>query len=146
MGAGKALSYFQKFGENASKARQRIDNNLNVALLEKNRFLEGISPNAASELTDDVMFFAPTNLAKLKVARDTAHDSYLKAIDDSFKLLKTSADEGVDLNAQTLGSITKAYDGFNTLAKDNFGAVDEILGRIQGAVTVGNRQVMRDGG
>jgi hypothetical protein len=112
MGAGKALSYFQKFGENASKARQRIDNNLNVALLEKNRFLEGISPNAASELTDDVMFFAPTNLAKLKVARDTAHDSYLKAIDDSFKLLKTSADEGVDLNAQTLGSITKAYDGF----------------------------------
>jgi hypothetical protein len=67
------------------------------------------------------MFFAPTNLAKLKVARDTAHDSYLKAIDDSFKLLKTSADEGVDLNAQTLGSITKAYDGFNTLAKITLG-------------------------
>jgi hypothetical protein len=146
MGAGKALSYFQKFGENASKARQRIDNNLNVALLEKNRFLEGISPNAASELTDDVMFFAPTNLAKLKVARDTAHDSYLKAIDDSFKLLKTSADEGVDLNAQTLGSITKAYDGFNNLAKDNFEAIDNLLNRIQAPVMVGNRQVMRDGG
>jgi hypothetical protein len=146
VGAPKPLAYLQKFAENASKTKARIDNNLNIALSEKNTFLSTLSPNAASELTDDVMFFAPTNLAKLKVARDTAHDSYLKAIDDSFKLLKTSADEGVDLNAQTLGSITKAYDGFNTLAKDNFGAVDEILGRIQGAVTVGNRQVMRDGG
>jgi hypothetical protein len=93
------------------------------------------------------MFFAPTNLAKLKVARDTAHDSYLKAIDDSFKLLKTSADEGVDLNAQTLGSITKAYDGFNNLAKDNFGAIDEsVRTAFKRLLLVGNRQVMRDGG
>jgi hypothetical protein len=146
MGAGKALSYFQKFGENASKARQRIDNNLNVALLEKNRFLEGISPNAASELTDDVMFFAPTNLSKLKTARDSARDSYLKAMDDSFKLLRTSADEGVDINVQALGSITKAYDGFEKLTIDNFGAIDDILGRIQEPVLIGNRQVVRDAG
>jgi hypothetical protein len=146
VGAPKPLAYLQKFAENASKTKARIDNNLNIALTEKNTFLSTLSPNAASELTDDVMFFAPTNLAKLKVARDTAHDSYLKAIDDSFKLLKTSADEGVDLNAQTLGSITKAYDGFNNLAKDNFEAIDNLLNRIQAPVMVGNRQVMRDGG
>jgi hypothetical protein len=146
VGAPKPLAYLQKFAENASKTKARIDNNLNIALSEKNTFLSTLSPNAASELTDDVMFFAPTNLAKLKVARDTAHDSYLKAIDDSFKLLKTSADEGVDLNAQTLGSITKAYDGFNNLAKDNFEAIDNLLNRIQAPVMVGNRQVMRDGG
>ena len=146
VGAPKPLAYLQKFAENASKTKARIDNNLNIALSEKNTFLSTLSPNAASELTDDVMFFSPTNLAKLKTARDKAHDSYLKAIDDSFKLLKTSADEGVDLNAQTLGSITKAYDGFNDLAQKNFGVVDEILGRILEPVTVGNRQVMRDGG
>jgi hypothetical protein len=146
VGAPKPLAYLQKFAENASKTKARIDNNLNIALSEKNTFLSTLSPNAASELTDDVMFFAPTNLSKLKTARDSARDSYLKAMDDSFKLLRTSADEGVDINVQALGSITKAYDGFEKLTIDNFGAIDDILGRIQEPVLIGNRQVVRDAG
>ena len=146
MGAPKPAAYAQKFFENAGKVDSRIKANTEKALLEKSDFLKGISGDPAERLAEDVMWYSPGQFEKLKAKRNDAQKGIIKAIDDSINLLSTSIDEGVDLNAVSLGRITGAFDKFGQQAKDNFGAIDTMLSQIQTPVNLANgRQVMKSG-
>ena len=147
MGAPKPAAYAQKFFENAGKVDTRIKTNTNQALLDKETFLAGIKGDPVSALGEDVMWYAPGQFAKLTNARDAAQKSIIKAIDDSINLVSKSVDEGVDLNATSLGRITEAFAKFGEDATNNFTAIDNMLSQIQTPVMGANgRQVMKSGG
>jgi hypothetical protein len=148
MGAPKPAAYAQKFFENAGKVDTRIKTNTNQALLDKETFLAGIKGDPVSALGEDVMmWYAPGQFAKLTNARNTAQQSIIKAIDDSINLVSKSIDEGVDLNATSLGRITEAFAKFGEDATNNFTAIDNMLGQIQTPVMGANgRQIMKSGG
>jgi len=132
LGAPRGPAYFQKVAETTAKVTDRIDNNLNRALSEKQDFLQGIKGDPVSELGEDVMrWYAPSQLSKLKKNRDIAQKSILKAIDDSIDLLSTANKENFDLNAQSLGKITKAFKSFGDKSAENFTNVDTMLSQIQ---------------
>jgi len=147
MGAPKPFAYGQKFVENAGKVTGRIDNNTNQALIDKAKFLEGIKGDAASELGEDVAWYAPSQFAKLRKARDDAQKGIFSAVDDALDLMSSSYDKSVPLNTQALSSITKAFQSGNDNAVSNFGAIDDMLNQIQTPVTnASGRQVMKKGG
>ena len=144
-GAKKA-GYFQKFLETASKSGQRIKNNTNVAIAEKNALLSTIKGNPADALADDIMWYAPGQFAKMSKGIDEANRTFLREFDKSLGLLSRSIDEGVDLNKETLSSITRAADAVNNSAKQDFTAVGDLLSNIQRNVYYGGQQVTKEGG
>ena len=84
MGAPKPAAYGQKFVENAGKVTGRIDNNTNQALINKAKFLEGITVNASSETRFRMLaWYAPSQFAKLRKARDDARKGIFSAVDDA---------------------------------------------------------------
>lgn len=145
--APKPAAYGQKFGENAGKVMGRIDNNTNQALIDKAKFLDGIKGDPASELGADVVWYAPSQFAKLRKARDDARKGIFSAVDDALDLMSSSYDKSIPLNTQALGSITKAFQAGNDNAVSNFRAIDDMLNQIQTPVTnASGRQVMKTGG
>jgi len=147
MDAPKPFAYGQKFGENAGKVMGRIDNNTNQALIDKAKFLDGINDDAASEIGEDVVWYAPAAFAKLRKARNDAQKGIFNAVDDAMDLMSSSYDKSIPLNAQALGSITKAFQAGNENAVSNFRAIDDMLNQIQTTVTgASGRQVMKKGG
>lgn len=146
VGAPRPLAYGQKFAENAGKVNKRIDNNLRVALDKKDEFLSKIVGDPVEQLGEDIMWYAPSQFSKLERARNTAQSEYLKAVDDSIGLLSKSIDEGVDLNKESLGRITKAFNAFDQGAKQNFKAVDDMLSQIQKPISINGQTVVKEGG
>jgi len=146
VGAPRPFAYGQKFAENAGKVNKRIDNNLRVALDKKEEFLSQIVGDPVEQLGEDIMWYAPSQFAKLERARNIAQSEYLKAVDDSISLLSKSIDEGVDLNKESLGRITKAFNAFDQGAKKNFTAVDDMLSQIQKPITINGQTVVKEGG
>ena len=146
VGAPRPLAYGQKFAENAGKVNKRIDNNLRVALDKKDEFLSKIVGDPVEQLGEDIMWYAPSQFSKLERARNTAQSEYLKAVDDSIGLLSKSIDEGVDLNKESLGRITKAFNAFDQGAKQNFRAVDDMLSQIQKPISINGQTVVKEGG
>jgi hypothetical protein len=146
VGAPRPLAYGQKFAENAGKVNKRIDNNLRVALDKKEEFLSKIVGDPVEQLGEDIMWYAPSQFSKLERARNTAQSEYLKAVDDSIGLLSKSIDEGVDLNKESLGRITKAFNAFDQGAKQNFRAVDDMLSQIQKPISINGQTVVKEGG
>ena len=147
MGAPRPAAYGQKFVENAGKVTGRIDNNTNQALINKAKFLDGIDGNASSKLGLDVTWYAPSQFAKLRKARDDAQKGIFSAVDDALDLMSSSYDKSIPLNTQALSSITKAFQAGNESAVSNFRAIDDMLNQIQATVKgASGRQVMRQGG
>jgi len=146
LGAPSPIGYGQKFAENATKNTTRMDNNLAVALEERKSFLSAISGDPVENLGQDVMWYAPAQFGKLKNNIKTANSETFDAIDTGMKMLYTSVDEGVDLNAKTLGSIVKSFNAFDDVSRANYGAIDDALAQIKVPVMIGNRQVMKEGG
>ena len=73
------------------------------------------------------MWYAPAQFGKLKNNIKTANSETFDAIDTGMKMLYTSVDEGVDLNAKTLGSIVKSFNAFDDVSRANYGAIDDAL-------------------
>jgi len=146
LGAPRPIGYGQKFAENATKNTARMDNNLAVALEEKKSFLSAISGDPVENLGKDVMWYAPAQFGKLQKNIKTANSETFDAIDTGMKLLYTSVDEGVDLNAKTLGSIVKSFNTFDDVSRTAYGAIDDALAQIQVPVTINGVQVVKEGG
>lgn len=146
VGGPRPLALFQKFSENAARDMSRLDENLQIALRERDEFLKGIGADVAGELREDLMFVAPSKFAQLQAKERAAQQAYMKAIDAGIDTLETAIDSGFDLNKETLGQIAKSFTKFNDDAAENFGLVDEILSRIQIPAIVDGRQVLKEGG
>ena len=147
MGA-KRLGYFEKFLENATKSSQRINNNTNVALAEKNKILSTIKDNPVDNLVDDIEWYAPSKFASLSKGIDEANKTFLKEFDNSLNILSRSIDENIDVNTETLKGITRSAESVNSMAKQDFGAVNDILKNINidTPVFYSGQQVNRTGG
>lgn len=128
LGAPRPVAYSQKFFENAAKVTKRIDNNVETALKEKAKFLEGISEDAATKLGEDVgLWYSPGQFGKLTAAQNNAQKSIIRAINDSIDLLSDASKRGLDVDNETIAAITKAFDELGQKAADDFGTVDTIL-------------------
>ena len=147
MGA-KRLGYFEKFLENATKSSQRIDNNTNVALAEKNKILSTIKDNPVDNLVDDIEWYAPSKFASLSRGIDEANKTFLKEFDNSLNILSRAIDENIDVNTETLKGITRSAESVNNMAKQDFEAVNDILRNIniKTPVFYSGQQVNRTGG
>jgi len=142
----KKLGYGQKFVENAAKEMQRVKNNTNIALAEKNEILSKISGNPAVDLADDITWYAPGQFAKLSKGIDNANRQFIKEFDKSLGFLGKSIDENIDLNTETLSAITRTADAVNNSARQDFTAVGNLLSNIQEPVYYGGSQVIKEGG
>lgn len=147
LGAPRPISYAQKFMENAGKQLGRIDNNINFALTEKDRFLEGISAAKPGELGQRVLTETPAQFSKLNAARNNAQDAVLRAVNDSLNVLTGSAKAGVDLDSEALQSVVRSFGAFEQVAQSNFKAVDDLLSSVR--VPLMNREgetIIKSGG
>jgi len=142
----KKLGYGQKFVENAAKEMQRVKNNTNIALADKNEILSKISGNPAVDLADDITWYAPGQFAKLSKGIDDANRKFIKEFDKSLDFLGKSIDENIDLNTETLSAITRTADAVNNSARQDFTAVGNLLSNIQEPVYYGGSQVIKEGG
>jgi hypothetical protein len=146
IGGPRPLALAQKFAENASRNLSRMENNLSIALKEKDDFLKGISGDVEGELRDDIMFAAPSKFSQLVKKEQAAKDAYLKAIDDSINILRQANDGGFEVNKDILTKVTQSFAKFNQDAADNFGLVDDILGEIQIPSNINGNTVLKEAG
>ncbi len=147
LGANERIAYLQKLGENAAKDTTRIKANLAAALREREAFLSGIADDPVETLGSEATKMAPAKFNQLNAAKQKADRLYISALDDSIDLMRKAVDSEFELNTSTLGAITKAFDGFQTSMLDGYGAVDEILGKIKGKITLSDgTQAARTGG
>ena len=142
MGAPRFLGYGQKFLENMGKISTRINNNMNTALAEKDRFLQGIKGTEAEDLGGVAETLTPKKFDELTKIRDDSQVKIIKAVDDAIDLLTKSVDGNVNLNKNALTAITEAFARFGDETVNNFDAVDIVLSKIKKRVVdpeTGNR-------
>ena len=131
MGAPRFLGFGQKVLENIGKVEGRIQNNVRVALSEKDQFLQGLKGTEVEELGETASTLTPRKFDELTKIRNSSQKKILKAVDDSINLLTKSVDSNVDLNASTLNAITDAFAKFGNDTVDQFDEVDTILSQIK---------------
>ena len=146
LNAPEPLAFTQLFGENVTKNTTRMDNNLAVALEEKKMFTNAIKGDPVEDLAKDVMWYAPSKFEKLNGNIKKAHAETFDAIDTGMKMLYTSVDENLDLNAKTLGSIVQSFNAFDDVSRSAYGAIDDALAQLQVPLTLNGAQVIKEGG
>jgi len=131
MGAPRFLGFGQKVLENIGKVENRIQNNVRVALSEKDQFLQGLKGTEVEELGEMASTLTPRKFDELTKIRNSSQKKILKAVDDGIDALTKSVDLGIDLNASTLKAITDAFAKFGNDTVDQFDEVDIILSKIK---------------
>tara|TARA_R110000803_G_scaffold38019_1_gene82062 strand:- start:38 stop:3109 length:3072 start_codon:yes stop_codon:yes gene_type:complete len=146
LNAPEPIAYTQLFGENVTKNTTRMDRNLAVALEEKKAFTDAIRGDSIEALGENVKIFAPAKFSKLENNIKKAHKETFNAIDTGMKMLYTSVDDGLDLNAKTLTRITDSFQAFDDVSRAAYDAIDATLAKIQVPATINGRQVVKEGG
>ena len=131
MGAPRFLGFGQKMLENIGKVEGRIQNNVKVALAEKDQFLQGLKGTEVEELGEMASTLTPRKFDELTKIRNSSQKKILKAVDDGIDALTKSVDLDIDLNASTLKAITDAFAKFGNDTVDQFDEVDIILSKIK---------------
>jgi hypothetical protein len=142
LGAPTAIGYSQKFAEGATKDATRVINNTSVAVSKRDELLEGLAT-----LEQAGGKFADATSTSYKMLDDTvkeAQQASMKAVKDSVDLLERGAAEGVDINNEVLGEITKAFSTFQDVATGQFRLMDDMLGRL--SFTDAVEGVVKEGG
>lgn len=142
LGAPTAIGYSQKFAEGATRDTTRIINNTSLATAKRDEMLSNL---ATLEQAGDA--FADVTSASYKMLDDSvkeAQQASMKAVKDSVRLLEKGADEGVDINNEILGEITKAFSTFQDVATGQFRLMDDMLARLDFTDAV--EGVVKEGG
>ena len=145
LNAPEPIAFTQLFGENVTKNTTRMDRNLAVALEEKKLFTDAIKGDPIEGLGEDVMWYAPSKFAKLNGNIKKAHSETFEAIDTGMKMLYTSVDENLDLNAKTLKSVINSFNAFDDVSRKAYQGIDDMLEQIQIPMEI-NGKLIKEGG
>ncbi len=150
LGAPTAIGYSQKFAEGATKDVTRVMNNTSVAVAKRDELIKrlgNLEKEGLVTLGKAGDMFADATSASYKILDDTvkeAQQATMKAVKDSVALLERGAAEGVDINNEVLGEITKAFSAFQDVATGQFRLMDDMLGRL--SFTDAVEGVVKEGG